>query len=211
LRQYIRQGGFDNQMKPIKVVVADDDEFWLEGLQVLTYDNEDIEVVGATVVLKDVERMVLEHKPDVVVLDIAWPGDKSAGLRLITHLKTNYPVQIVAISAYPELVELAQAAGAFPLKKGFKLDQLVDTIWRASHGDNKVASLPDTGSDDSTITDRELEVLGKVTEGLTDRGIGQELSISEGTVKKHMSSILAKLGAKNRAEAAVIALRKQLL
>lgn len=198
-------------MKPIKIVVADDDEFWVEGLESLTEDNRDIEVVGVTVVLRDVEKLVQEHEPDVVVLDIAWPGDKAAGIKLITHLRANYDVQIVAITAYPELVELAQAAGAYALKKGFKLDQLVDTIWRASQGDSKNTQLVATTADDSAITERELEVLKKVTEGLTDKGIAQELFISEGTVKKHMSNILVKLNAKNRAEAAVIALRKQLL
>jgi DNA-binding NarL/FixJ family response regulator len=199
-------------MKPIKIVVADDDEFWIEGLQALTEDNTDIEVVGTTVSLKDVEKMIQKLKPDVAVLDIAWPGDKSAGIKLVTHLKANYEVQIVAISAYPELVELAQVAGAFALKKGFKLDQLVDTIWRASKGDGQNPPIPVVLiGDDSTITERELEVLIKVTEGLTDKGIAHELGISEGTVKKHMGSILVKLNAKNRAEAAVIALRKQLL
>lgn len=199
-------------MKPIKVVVADDDEFWIEGLQALTDDNNEIEVVGATSALKEVEQLVTKHKPDVVVLDLAWPGDKVAGIKLIAQLKT-YGVQIVAITAYPELVELAQAAGAFPLKKGFKLDQLVDTIWRAAQNDMNALPLSPTASsaDDFSITERELEVLKEVTEGLTDREIGHKLNISEGTVKKHVGSILTKLDAKNRAEAVAIALRTQLL
>jgi two-component system, NarL family, response regulator len=199
-------------MKPIKVVVADDDEFWIEGLQVLTDDNNDIKVVGATSALKEVERLVQEYNPDVIVLDLAWPGDKVAGIKLITQLKT-YGVQIVAITAYPELVELAQAAGAFPLKKGFKLDQLVDTIWRAAQNDMNDLPLSPAASyaDDFGITERELEVLKEVTGGLTDREIGHKLNISEGTVKKHVGSILAKLDAKNRAEAVAIALRTQLL
>ena len=199
-------------MKPIKIVVADDDAFWIEGLRALTDDHADIEVVGTTVYLREVEDLVQQFSPDVVVLDVAWPGDKSAGIKQLTQLKARHDIQAVAITAYPELVELAQAAGAFTLKKGFSLEQLIDTIWQAAQGQadltTPTAPAESLGED---ITERELEVLQEIARGATDRQIAAKLSITEGTVKKHVSSILSKLDAKNRAEAAVIAIRRNLL
>jgi DNA-binding NarL/FixJ family response regulator len=200
-------------VEPIKIIVADDDQFWVEGLRLLTEDDNEIAVVGTTVSLKNLESMVKELKPDVVVLDLAWPGDKAAGIKMIAQLKAEYDdIRIVAITAYPELVELAEAAGAFALKKGFRLDQLIDTIWQAAQNRNEldVASIQ-KGGEIEVMTEREIEVLREVAKGARDREIAEKLLISEGTVKKHVSSILSKLNANNRAHAAVIAYRKNLL
>lgn len=199
-------------MKPTKIIVADDDQFWVEGLRTLTEDGGEIEVVGTTLSLKDLETLVKDLEPDVVVLDVAWPGDKAAGIKMIAQLKTQYAIQFVAITAYPELVEMAEAAGAFTLKKGFKLDSLIDTIWRAAQSQGEFEIVPLHNEDDNDIiTERELEVLREVAKGAKDKEIAEKLIISEGTVKKHVSSILSKLNANNRAHAAVIAYRRKLL
>lgn len=198
-------------MRSIKIVVADDDEFWVEGLRALSGDDNEIEVVGTTVSLKDLEKLIETTTPDVAVLDIAWPGDKVAGIKMITQLQEKFDVKVVAITAYPELVEFAEAAGAFTLKKGFKLNQLIDMIWLATQdkGEARAWSLPIDITEQ--ITERELEVLGEVARGSTDKEIASKLHISEGTVKKHVSSILGKLQANNRAHAAVLAYRKNLI
>ena len=198
-------------MKRIKIVVADDDEFWVEGLRALAEEDSNIEVVGATVFLKDLATLVDKLNPDVVVLDLAWPGNKAAGIEMITQLKVESDIRIVAITAYPELIELAETAGAFTLKKGFKLDQLIDTIWTAARSNNKVRAIFIQPESTEKISDRELEVLREVAKGATDREIAVKLFISEGTVKKHVSSILSKLHASNRAHAAVIAYQRKLL
>lgn len=198
-------------MRSIKIVVADDDEFWVEGLRTLSGDDNEIEVVGTTVSLKDLEKLIETTTPDVAVLDIAWPGDKVAGIKMITQLQEKFDVKVVAITAYPELVELAEAAGAFALKKGFKLDQLIDMIWLATQDKGEVRAWSLQNDITEQITERELEVLGEVARGSTDKEISSKLHISEGTVKKHVSSILGKLQANNRAHAAVLAYRKNLI
>lgn len=199
-------------MKLTKIIIADDDEFWIQGLLALSEDEGNIQVVGHTVYLRELEALVEFHKPDVVVLDIAWPGDKLAGIKMITKLKETYQnIQIVAITAYPELVKLAQAKGAFTLKKGFRLTALIDTIWQATQTSGDSLMLPSLNKDIDNLTGRELEVLHMIAKGSKDREIAKQMYISGGTVKKHVGSILSKLGASNRAHAAVIAHRKNLL
>lgn len=197
----------------IKVFVADDHVHAVEGLSLIIDRAEDMEVVGSAGIINQVLEQATAAEPDVIVLDLAWPGDKLAGIRLIPELLASCPGgRVLAITNYPELIEVAREKGAYPLSKGFSIEELLGTIrWVAR--DNLAASLATAVGDAYTepLTPREIEVLKVLGDGKTDREIAQELHIAEGTAKKHVSNILSKLGVGNRTEAVIKARHLRLL
>lgn len=201
-------------MAKIRVVIADDHIYAAEGLQKIVSDAEDMECVGSTTELLDVPGLVRKEKPDVLVLDIAWLGDKIAGIHLLPDLHQIQPkLPVVMVTVYPELIEPARQAGAYPLGKGFSRHELWGAIrWavRQAEGITTSGASP-TPMDMIPLTPAERAVLALLVEGLSDTQISAQLRRSPGTVKKHVSNILSKLGAKNRTEAAVLAERYNLL
>lgn len=116
-------------MKSICVFVADDHIHAVEGLRYIIDQAKDMEVVGQANNILEVLDLPARVQPDVIVLDMAWPGDKMAGAKLIPHLRNTCPTaQIVAITNYPELIDSARSNGAYPLSKGFSKAELLDTI-----------------------------------------------------------------------------------
>ena len=205
--------------KTINVIVADDHIHAVEGLRAIIEKTVDMHVIAIAETKLQVLNLVRTHLPEVLVLDLAWPGDKEFGLKLIPQIKRYSPsTRIVAITNYPELVEEAQQIGAFPLQKGFSKHLLLETIrWALNdHTPKPNRSSQPTHNLDSNIqpdnlTNREKDVLELIVEGLTDQQIALELHIAKGTVKKHVSNILSKLGVNSRTEAAVISERFNLL
>jgi NarL family two-component system response regulator LiaR len=198
-------------MSKIRVVVADDHIYAVEGLQKIVSEADDMDCVGNTTELLELPGLVKRLNPDVLVLDIAWLGDKQAGIHILPDIRKLCPqIQVVAITFYPELIEPARMAGTFPLNKGFSRHELLDAIrWAARpKGDN--VDIP-PAEDFVPLTPAEQLVLDLLAKGLTDKEIAQQLGRSEGTVKKHVSNILGKLGVKNRTEAAILAKRYNLI
>lgn len=198
---------------PIYVFVADDHIHAVEGLRYIINQETDMKVVGQASKKLDVLDITPTPLPDVIVLDMAWPGDMSAGISFIPQLKNKYPnAHIIAITNYPELIEPARQAGALPLRKGFSREELLDTIRYAVRAKEQLNHLVGTLLPlGEPLTEREKDVMRFLVQGMKDREIGSELSIAEGTVKKHVSNLLSKLGAKSRTEAAIIAERQRLL
>ncbi len=198
---------------PIHVFVADDHIHAVEGLRLIINQETDMRVVGQANKKLDVLDITPNPLPDVIVLDLAWPGDMYAGITFIPELKNKYPdSQIIAITNYPELIEPAREAGALPLRKGFSREELLDTIRYAvrTKGQLNYIHTP-SWTLVEPLTEREKDVLRYLPQGITDKEIAFQLKIAEGTVKKHMSNLLGKLGAKSRTEAAIIAERHKLL
>lgn len=195
-------------MNRIRVLVGDDHIYAVEGLRTIIANADDMEVVGQALTLLEVVTKTEQLKPDVVILDMSWGGDKAAGVSAIPQIKQKCPAtRVVAISVYPELVEAAGRAGAWPLNKGFSIAELLDKIRWAMQTEGTPPNPKEL--DMFALTERELEVVKLIT--LPDKQIAQTLNIQIGTAKKHVSSILGKLGAANRAEAAVIAERNKLM
>lgn len=202
-------------MSKIRVCVVDDHIYATEGLHKIIHEaaEEDMELVGETTDVNAVVPLVERTQPDVLVLDLAWLGDKTAGLRMIPEIfEVSSATQVVAITVYPELLELAQQAGAYSLAKGFSIDDLLRAIRWAAHSkkDARKFKLPDN-RELEPLTKREQEVLAKIVQGKQDKEIAKDLKISTSTVKKHVSNILGKLGAGNRTEATNIAIQYQLV
>lgn len=198
-------------MSPIRVVVADDHVYATEGLGNIISQASDMELVGKAMRLFEVVPLVTEKEPDVVVLDIAWLGDKTAGIHMIPEIRAASPqVEVIAISVYPEVLDQAQEKGAvLVLSKGFSKTELQDAIrWAAKrHGEPTATPV---SKEFDRLTTRECEVLRLLAQGKPDKEIAAELDISITTAKKHVSTILGKLRVENRTEAAVIAERYRL-
>ncbi len=199
-------------MKKIRVVIADDHIYAAEGLVKIVSEAEDMECVGSTTELLELPALVKRKSPNVLVLDIAWLGDKQAGIHILPDIHKIQPkLPVVMVTVYPELIEPARQAGAYPLSKGFSRHELLNAIrWAMRQTDSSPDAQP-APVDLVPLTPAEQIVLGLLVKGLSDIQISKQLDRSAGTVKKHVSNILGKLSVRNRTEAAVMAERYNLV
>lgn len=199
-----------NATEPIRVLIADDQVIAREGLKKVMELADDIVVVGEATVAQEVLSKVQETQPDVVLLDLKWLGDESAGVAALQQIKQTAPdASVVILTAYDDLIQRARQIGAEAgLEKGCTLDELFAVIRSVYRSPKFPAAPTETGHPDDVLSERELDVLTLLVEGLSDREIGEKLFLAESTVKKHVSNIRSKLGAANRTEAVSIALRK---
>lgn len=214
--------------KTVRVVLADDHPFFLEGLRgMLAADG--ISVVGETTDGDGVAALARELSPDVVVMDLNMPGVSGVdAVRQIAATSPNVQVVVLTVSADEADVLEALAAGACSyLLKDTRADELVGSIRLASGGHavlsrgviaalvgpvrtGKRAAKSATGAE-LALTSRELEVIRLIAEGADNAAIGRELLISKHTVKQYVTNILEKLGVQSRVQAAVYAVREGLV
>lgn len=210
----------------IRVAIVDDEALVRTGFTHILSRARDIEVVAAIDGV-DAVRTILELRPDVVLLDIRMPGKN--GLEILEEVirGRNHPVVAILTTFNTDehiVTALRSGASGF-LVKDTDPAQLPRMV-RALHGGGVVLS-PDVSravvsgyradgacleaSRIANLTDREREVLMRLSEGRTNTEIGEALFLSTGSVKLHVSSILSKLGVGSRVEAALFAERAGLL
>jgi DNA-binding NarL/FixJ family response regulator len=208
----------------IKVVIADDHEVFRLGLKnLLAADN--FKVVGEAASGQAALKMVKKQRPDLVILDVRMPdGD---GLECLGRIKLDYPdLPVIMLSGFenPTYVARAAALGAAGyLSKSDSSRQIITAFKSAAAGESiwsrellrKVSGslLPaSTGMTlDTPLTPRENEVLKQLAFGLTNKEIAQSLGISYETVKEHVQHVLRKLNVTDRTQAAVWAVRNNLV
>jgi DNA-binding NarL/FixJ family response regulator len=203
----------------IRVLVADDQEIVRTGLKMILDAQPGIEVIGDAADGRVAVALARELRPDVCLFDIRMPGmDGIEATRQLAGPDVDDPLAVVVITTFDldEYVHGALKAGA----RGFLLkdsgpELLIQAVHAAAGGDaliapNVTARLLAAFSDVHTgrppvqpvepLTDREEEVLMTVAHGRTNAEIAKELHISLSTVKTHLASLMAKLGARNRVE-----------
>jgi two-component system response regulator DesR len=198
---------------PIRVLLAEDQTLVRGALAALLSLEPDIEVVAEVARGDEVVRASLTARPDVALLDIEMPG--LDGLAAAAQLRRALPacrVVIVTTFGRPGYLRSALAAGASGfLLKDAPAAELAGAIRRVAAGGRvvdpalAVAALSDG---ENPLSLREREVLSASTELPTIAAIADRLSLSEGTVRNHLSSAIQKVGARNRAEAARLAAAK---
>ena len=183
-----------------------------EGWKKILETAKDIEVIGEAKTAAETQRKVKELGPDILLMDLKWFGDETAGWTAIREIKQEYKVKIIAVTAYENLIRDARLARAdSELLKTFTREELLDEIReQASKPESAVPPLA-LSSLQSLITDRELQVLELLGKGHRDKEIATLLSIAPTTAKNHVKSILEKLGAKNRTQAVSLAREMGLL
>lgn len=197
---YIRQIDQENN---ITIVVADDRDFTVRGLRDLFNDElaDGMTVVGMARTPDEVDQTVVEFAPDILLLDMSWFRNDTIGLELIDTTRRLSPVtKIIAISNHHDLLEEAKKKGVATMDKDFRIMQLFSRVKEVYH--SEAEDLVKRALFES-LTDRELEILTLVAEGLSDNAIKDRLVVSLSTVKKHVSNIFAKTEMKSRTGAAV--------
>ena len=198
----------------IRVVIVDDHPVVREGLRTFLDCHDDVEVVADVGTLADAITSVRTTRPDLVLLDLELP-DGSGLHGLPDLLEGEAPPSVLVLTSFldEDLVRQAVRAGAAGyLVKHAGPDRLLDAIRGVVDGRveldpaaaRALAAAPGRDRLDD-LTPRELEVLGLVAQGLSNRAIAERLVVTEKTVKTHVSSILAKLGVERRTQAAVYA------
>jgi two-component system, NarL family, response regulator LiaR len=205
-----------SQNGDIRVVIVDDHQMVREGLKVLLSTSGDIAVVGEAANGVEAVEQCRFLQPDVVLMDIQMPVmDGAAATAEITAACPD--TRIIALTSFVDQksVEKTLDAGAISyLLKDARPEALQHAIRDAVEGRGTIDSgamraLMDRRGDDvgRDLTPREREVLALVADGLSNKDIADRLTLSVGTVRLHVSNVLAKLGAPNRTTAAAIAMK----
>ncbi|HVX53921.1 response regulator transcription factor [Nocardioides sp.] len=194
----------------IKLLLADDQALVRGALSALLGLEPDLEVVAEVGNGADVVAAVLEHRPDVALLDVEMPGlDGISATAAVRKAAPEVKVLIVTTFGRPGYLRRALQAGASGfVVKDTPAPQLADAVRRVHSGlrvvDPKLAT-DSLVAGESPLTQRETEVLQAARDGSSVAGIAAKLFLSEGTVRNHLSAAIGKTGASNRTEAVLIA------
>lgn len=204
----------------IRVAIFDDHPIMRGGLLHTFEREEGFEVVGEGGSCAEAVRIAEMLLPDLILLDISMPGDGLEAARIISR---NCPaIRIIMLTAHDSeqyVVEALRGGASGYLVKGVSSEELVKTARAVHEGEGyvspglaakllgtRVRNLPSTPSAWKIVdlTAREEEILKFVCEGQSNREIGENIGLTEKTIKHYMTNILQKLHARNRVEAAVI-------
>jgi DNA-binding NarL/FixJ family response regulator len=214
----------------LRVLIVDDHALFRRGLQMVLRQEADIDVVGEAADGHEAVEKAQELMPDVVLMDVRMPGQ--SGIKATEQIRDNIPhAKILMLTISDEEADLYDAikAGASGyLLKEISIDEVADAVRSVWAGQSRIS--PSMASKLLTefaamsrraeerqqlpaprLTDREMEVLRLVAQGMNNRDIAKELFISENTVKNHIRNILEKLHLHSRMEAVVYAVREKLL
>jgi DNA-binding NarL/FixJ family response regulator len=192
----------------LRITLAEDDVLLREGLASLL-ERSGFEVVGQAGDATELLALVREHEPDFVIVDIRMPPTQSTeGLDAARVIREEFPeVGILVLSAHVEVddaMELlagGQRIGYVLKSRVIDVADFIQTVERIAKGGSVVdpslvhelVTARRRNDPLAALTPRELETLGLMAEGYTNAGIGRRLSVTEGTVEKHVNSILTKL------------------
>lgn len=206
----------------IKILVADDHPMLREGLVAVLGTQPDFEVVGEAADGEEAARLAGRLEPDVILLDLEMPNVDGVGAleRLRDAGSTARAVVFTAYDTDERILGALRAGARGYLLKGSSREEIFSAVRAVDSGGSLLG--PDVaerlldragggGIPPDQLTPREAEVLGLISRGLRNRQIAEKLFVTERTVKFHVGSILAKLGAHNRTEAARIAARRGLV
>jgi DNA-binding NarL/FixJ family response regulator len=205
----------------IRLLIADDHPMFLEGVVHSLENEQDIEIIGQVSSGEEAFEIIIEKLPDVVMLDITMPGE--GGISTTKRIATNYPVIKIIILTGSEddddLIGALKAGASGYIVKGIAAKELVNAVRAVAGGGTYISpemagsllrdfQKPQTSDPMSELSEREHQILELVSQGMTNRDIGNQLHLSEKTIKHYMTNIFGKLHVTSRVQAALIAKRK---
>ncbi|MFW6098032.1 MAG: response regulator [Chloroflexota bacterium] len=212
---------------PLSVIVADDHSLFRQGLIGLMNTRPDlVTVVGQAATGRQAVDLARDLQPDLVLMDIAMPdgGGLQATAVILREMTGTAVVMLTASDEDAHLQEAVHLGAAGYLLKSLDSDELFDLIAGVAHGEAAITRTMAArllkglaaGQDAPThaedlLTEREVEVLRLVAQGVSNPDIAQELYITVNTVKTHLRNILDKLQVENRTQAATYAVQKGLI
>jgi len=210
-------------MKPIRILLAEDQTLMRQGLKTLLETESDFRVVGEAEDGKVAVKLALQSRPDIILMDVQMP--QMNGVEATAAICRAWPAaKVIILTTFDrdDYVFQGVRAGAVGyLLKDLPAEKLVETIRRVHGGEVFIqpeiasrtlrAALHSSGDLIEPLSEREREVLVMLAQGIPNKEIADKLHIAEGTVKNHVSNILGKLQAQNRTEAADIARRRGLI
>jgi DNA-binding NarL/FixJ family response regulator len=201
----------------IRVLAADDHEIVRDGIASLIGTQSDMQLIAEASDGREAIEQFRKHLPDVTLMDLQMPN--MSGIDAINAIRGDFPeARIVVLTTYAgdaQVKRALQAGAQGYLLKGLLRKELLDTI-RAVHGGRKRLS-PEIAAEiaehvmDVALTPREIAVLKLIAGGNANKEIAAQLHVSEEGVKGSVKSILFKLGAHDRAHAAIIGLKRGLI
>jgi DNA-binding NarL/FixJ family response regulator len=225
-------------MSAIRLLIVDDQEIIRQGLSIILGHQPDIEVVGLAGDGAEGVRLARELRPDVVLMDIKMPGMN--GIQATGQITLSLPeTSVIILTTYDVddwVFDCIRAGAIGYILKDAKSDTLAEAVRGAVRGESQIdpavarkvlkafrhldASAP--GDQPASqresklpplerLTEREQEVLDLLAEGLSNKEIAARLTLSEGTIKNHVSNILSKLHANDRTQAVLTAIRRGLV
>ncbi|MBN2555233.1 MAG: response regulator transcription factor [Anaerolineales bacterium] len=212
-------------MDTIRILIADDQRLVREGIASLLDIQEDIEVVGTAVDGAEAVQMAMAVSPDVILMDIRMPHKD--GVEATREIAEKLPdIKVLMLTTFDDeefIIQSMRAGASGYLLKDMPAEDLAQAIRMTRAGIssfapsvtekliNQLRKTPSTDGDKTPkpithkITDREMDVLRLIATGATNKEIADELAVSEGTVKNHVSNILSRLGLRDRIQAALFA------
>lgn len=207
----------DIKRKPISVLLADDHALLRAGVATVINQQPDMAVVAQAGDGHTALELYVRHQPDVALVDLRMPGME--GVELIERIRQQFPAaRIIILTTYDtdDDIERGLRAGAKAfLMKDVSTQELVEGIREVYQGRTVVAPSVATKLAErmtqATLTAREMSVLRLVVHGKANKEIADDLFISEGTVKIHLTHLFQKLGVASRTEAIALAIKRGLV
>ncbi len=210
--------------KKIKIVLVDDHQMFRDGVKAVLMDEANIEIIGEFGNGKDLYDLLTSQTPDIIITDISMPD--ISGIEITKYVRKNFPdinILILSMHSNEEFITKALNAGANGyLPKDTSMNELLEAIQSIYKGENYfnkdisntiLKSLVNKSSStkNETLTSREIEIVGHVVDGLTNKEIADKLYISVRTVDTHKNNVLHKLKLKSSIELVKYAIKNNLV
>src|ERR1700735_1464424 len=201
----------------IRILAVDDHPMLREGIASLVASQSDTELVAEASTGREALEQFRNHRPDITLMDLQMPD--MDGIEAMAAIRDDFPeARIIVLTTYKGDVQVLRAlkAGARAyLLKGLLRKELLETIRAVYAGQKRippeVAAVFADHAIDEALTAREIDVLRLIAGGNANKLVGDQLSITEETVKGYVKSILSKLGASDRTHAVTIALKRGII